>query len=202
MTFSTRWLHSRRAPPSIHDATATTWRYLGLSCISSISPRKKEVMARRGGAYRDIPAVTQLLYFTPHWIVRYLVENSWRRLCVMNRPASKRARQCPTHRGEPRPDFSKSPSRESPGSIRRRQAGHMLHYAFDCSVSSTRRGLRQRDPALIPAGTPLRAEICPRAAQSSPSWRCVQGAGIVAGRFFQSSSWYGRRSSQLQNVAV
>src|ERR1700686_1549306 len=33
-----------------------------------------------------IPAVTQL--FTPHWIVRYLVENSLGRLWLLNRPES------------------------------------------------------------------------------------------------------------------
>ena len=35
----------------------------------------------------NIPAATQL--FTPHWIVRYLVENSLGRLWLLNRPGSK-----------------------------------------------------------------------------------------------------------------
>ena len=35
----------------------------------------------------DIPAATQL--FTPHWIVRYLVENSLGRLWMLNHPASR-----------------------------------------------------------------------------------------------------------------
>lgn len=35
----------------------------------------------------DIPAATQL--FTPHWIVRYLVENSLGRLWMQNRPGSR-----------------------------------------------------------------------------------------------------------------
>lgn len=35
----------------------------------------------------NIPAATQL--FTPHWIVRYLVENSLGRLWMLNRPGSK-----------------------------------------------------------------------------------------------------------------
>lgn len=37
----------------------------------------------------NIPAATQL--FTPHWIVRYLVDNSLGRLWVLNRPGSKLA---------------------------------------------------------------------------------------------------------------
>ena len=37
----------------------------------------------------NIPAATQL--FTPHWIVRYLVENSLGRLWLLNRPDSKLA---------------------------------------------------------------------------------------------------------------
>ena len=35
---------------------------------------------------REIPAATQL--FTPHWIVRYLVENSLGRLWMLNHPKS------------------------------------------------------------------------------------------------------------------
>lgn len=39
-----------------------------------ISEKKLEVMGRNAAVPKqDIPAVTQL--FTPHWIVRYLVEN-------------------------------------------------------------------------------------------------------------------------------
>ena len=60
-----------------------------------ISERKKKVMARKAAVpTEDIPAVTQL--FTPHWIVRYLVENSLGRLWLLNRPASSCARKCRT----------------------------------------------------------------------------------------------------------
>jgi hypothetical protein len=56
-----------------------------------ISERKDEVFAgfkknKKAGA-DEIPAATQL--FTPHWIVRYLVENSLGRLWMLNRPASR-----------------------------------------------------------------------------------------------------------------
>ena len=49
-----------------------------------ISDRKDEVMARKSAVpTEDIPAVTQL--FTPHWIVRYLVENSLGRFPPLRR---------------------------------------------------------------------------------------------------------------------
>ena len=56
-----------------------------------ISERKDEVFAgfkrnQKAGA-DEIPAATQL--FTPHWIVRYLVENSLGRLWMLNHPASR-----------------------------------------------------------------------------------------------------------------
>ena len=56
-----------------------------------ISERKDEVFAgfkknKKAGA-DEIPAATQL--FTPHWIVRYLVENSLGRLWMLNRPSSR-----------------------------------------------------------------------------------------------------------------
>lgn len=56
-----------------------------------ISERKDEVFAgfkknQKAGA-AEIPAATQL--FTPHWIVRYLVENSLGRLWMLNRPSSR-----------------------------------------------------------------------------------------------------------------
>lgn len=53
-----------------------------------ISEKKSAVMARKSAVpTEDIPAVTQL--FTPHWIVRYLVENSLGRLWLLNRPGSR-----------------------------------------------------------------------------------------------------------------
>ncbi|HJR88666.1 MAG TPA: BREX-1 system adenine-specific DNA-methyltransferase PglX [Aeromicrobium sp.] len=56
-----------------------------------ISERKDEVFVgfkknMKAGA-EEIPAATQL--FTPHWIVRYLVENSLGRLWMLNHPSSR-----------------------------------------------------------------------------------------------------------------
>ena len=86
----------------------------------------------------NIPAATQL--FTPHWIVRYLVENSLGRLWLLNRPNSK-IFQNMKDRGEPcyyiepeqpETDFLHIGKPEEikicdPAS----GSGHMLTYAFD-----------------------------------------------------------------------
>ncbi|MCL7414372.1 MAG: BREX-1 system adenine-specific DNA-methyltransferase PglX, partial [ANME-2 cluster archaeon] len=56
-----------------------------------INPRKDRVFADLKKNIKiskeNIPAATQL--FTPHWIVRYLVENSLGRLWMLNRPHSR-----------------------------------------------------------------------------------------------------------------
>ena len=83
-----------------------------------ISERKDEVFAgfkknKKAGA-DEIPAATQL--FTPHWIVRYLVENSLGRLWMLNRPSSRpdRARWTTTSpRSTKRPTSSRSPGPKS-----------------------------------------------------------------------------------------
>jgi type II restriction/modification system DNA methylase subunit YeeA len=80
----------------------------------------------------NIPAATQL--FTPHWIVRYLVENSLGRLWMLNRPASTLIK---------RMNYYIQPSEEQTGFVRINDpteikvcdpacgSGHMLVYAFD-----------------------------------------------------------------------
>ena len=97
-----------------------------------ISERKDEVMGRKSAVPKeDIPAVTQL--FTPHWIVRYLVENSLGRLWMLNRPESRLREQMPYYIvGEPETDFLRI---TRPEEIRVLDpacgSGHMLTYAFD-----------------------------------------------------------------------
>lgn len=80
----------------------------------------------------NIPAATQL--FTPHWIVRYLVENSLGRLWLLNRPSSKLALQM---------DYYIKTEQEEVDFLRINKpeeikicdpacgSGHMLTYAFD-----------------------------------------------------------------------
>lgn len=80
----------------------------------------------------NIPAATQL--FTPHWIVRYLVENSLGRLWLLNRPGSKLAERMDYYIApeEPEADFLRI---SRPEEIRICDpacgSGHMLTYAFD-----------------------------------------------------------------------
>lgn len=80
----------------------------------------------------NIPAATQL--FTPHWIVRYLVENSLGRLWLLNRPDSRLAERMDYYIApeEPETDFLKI---SRPEEIRicdpAAGSGHMLTYAFD-----------------------------------------------------------------------
>ena len=80
----------------------------------------------------NIPAATQL--FTPHWIVRYLVENSLGRLWLLNHPGSKLVLQM---------DYYIKPEQAETDFLRIAKpeeikicdpacgSGHMLTYAFD-----------------------------------------------------------------------
>ncbi|WP_313037539.1 BREX-1 system adenine-specific DNA-methyltransferase PglX [Stutzerimonas nitrititolerans] len=80
----------------------------------------------------NIPAATQL--FTPHWIVRYLVDNSLGRLWLLNRPNSRLAEQIEYYipPEKPESDFLKI---SGPEEIKVCDpacgSGHMLTYAFD-----------------------------------------------------------------------
>ncbi|MFU6973849.1 BREX-1 system adenine-specific DNA-methyltransferase PglX [Pseudomonas aeruginosa] len=80
----------------------------------------------------NIPAATQL--FTPHWIVRYLVDNSLGRLWLLNRPTSKLAEQMAYYipPEKPETDFLRI---NCPQDIKVCDpacgSGHMLTYAFD-----------------------------------------------------------------------
>jgi hypothetical protein len=101
-----------------------------------ISERKDEVFAgfkksKKAGA-DEIPAATQL--FTPHWIVRYLVENSLGRLWMLNRPNSGLADQMDYYIApvDEETDFLKITKPEELKVIDPAcGSGHMLTYAFD-----------------------------------------------------------------------
>ena len=101
-----------------------------------ISEKKDQVFAglkkNQKITAENIPAATQL--FTPHWIVRYLVENSLGRLWLLNRPQSRLAEQMDYYIApeEPETDFLRI---ARPEDIRicdpAAGSGHMLTYAFD-----------------------------------------------------------------------
>jgi type II restriction/modification system DNA methylase subunit YeeA len=100
-----------------------------------ISEKKDQVFAdlkkNKKVTRENIPAATQL--FTPHWIVRYLVENSLGRLWMLNRPNSGLIEQMDYYINpeEPETDFLRI---SSPEEIKICDpacgSGHMLTYAF------------------------------------------------------------------------
>jgi type II restriction/modification system DNA methylase subunit YeeA len=101
-----------------------------------ISEKKSEVFAGLKKNTKitpeNIPAATQL--FTPHWIVRFLVENSLGRLWMLNRPNSNLRERMAYYIAseQPKEDFLRI---SSPEEIKVCDlacgSGHMLTYAFD-----------------------------------------------------------------------
>ena len=101
-----------------------------------ISEKKDEVFEglkkNRKITPENIPAATQL--FTPHWIVRYLVENSLGRLWMLNRPNSRLAEKMAYYikPETPETDFLKiSKPEEIKVCDPACGSGHMLVYSFD-----------------------------------------------------------------------
>ena len=118
-------------PDACEDVEVIGWLYQFY-----ISEKKDEVFEglkkNKKITPESIPAATQL--FTPHWIVRYLVENSLGRLWLLNRPNSKLAGQMDYYIApqEPVTDFLRIAKAEDiklcdPAC----GSGHMLTYAFD-----------------------------------------------------------------------
>ncbi|MBW8002947.1 MAG: BREX-1 system adenine-specific DNA-methyltransferase PglX [Planctomycetes bacterium] len=101
-----------------------------------ISEKKDEVFAELKKNIKispeNIPAATQL--FTPHWIVRYLVENSLGRLWMLNRPESSLVERMDYYI-KPEEAETDSLKISSPEEIKICDpacgSGHMLVYAFD-----------------------------------------------------------------------
>src|SRR5690554_1121072 len=118
-------------PDACEDVEVIGWLYQFY-----ISEKKDQVFAdlkkNKKITPENIPAATQL--FTPHWIVRYLVENSLGRLWMLNRPNSGLIEQMDYYikPEEPETDFLRI---SSPEEIKICDpacgSGHMLTYAFD-----------------------------------------------------------------------
>ena len=118
-------------PDACEDVEVIGWLYQFY-----ISEKKDEVFdglkKNKKITPENIPAATQL--FTPHWIVRYLVENSLGRLWLLNRPGSKLTEQM---------DYYIKPEQAETDFLRISKpeeikicdpacgSGHMLTYAFD-----------------------------------------------------------------------
>lgn len=135
-----------------------------------ISERKDEVFAgfkknKKAGA-DEIPAATQL--FTPHWIVRYLVENSLGRLWMLNSPASQLVDQMQYYIPpvDEETDFLKITSPEEFKVVDPAcGSGHMLTYAFDLlyAIYEEEGYAPAEIPSLILTNNLYGVEIDPRA---------------------------------------
>lgn len=118
-------------PDVCHDVEVIGWLYQFY-----ISEKKDEVFdglkKNKKITPENIPAATQL--FTPHWIVRYLVENSLGRLWMLNRPNSKLIDQMDYYikPETPETDFLRI---SKPEEIKLCDpacgSGHMLTYSYD-----------------------------------------------------------------------
>lgn len=125
------YVREAMTPDVCEDVEVIGWLYQFY-----ISEKKDEVFAglkkNKKITAENIPAATQL--FTPHWIVRYLVENSLGRLWLLNRLNSKLAAKMDYYIApeEPETDFLRI---SRPEDIRICDpacgSGHMLTYAFD-----------------------------------------------------------------------
>jgi len=154
-----------------------------------ISERKDEVIgAKSKVAAQDIPAATQL--FTPHWIVRYMVENSLGRLWLESHPESGLRSKMPYYlespvESPPSPQVWGNQSSQSPpdlgdlgGKLPLQPqdltvcdpacgSGHILVYAFDLLFEIYReQGYLERDiPGLILTHNLFGLDIDERAVQ-------------------------------------
>ena len=125
------YLREAMTPDVCEDVEIIGWLYQFY-----ISKKKDQVFAglkeKQKITTENIPVVTQL--FTPHWIVRYLVENSLGRLWMLNRADSRLAERMDYYIKpvEPETDFLRI---TTPEEIRicdpAAGSGHMLTYAFD-----------------------------------------------------------------------
>ena len=124
-------LNSKIPDEDWHEVEIIGWIYQDY-----IAPKKDKVFADLKKNIKiskeNIPAVTQL--FTPHWIVRYLVENSLGRLWMLNRPESNLVDRMEYYikPEQQETDFLKI---NSPEELKICDpacgSGHMLVYAFD-----------------------------------------------------------------------
>lgn len=155
----------------ISDQDCADVELLGWLYQFYIAEKKEEVMARKKVVpTEDIPAVTQL--FTPHWIVRYLIENSLGRLWLRSRPGSRLKEHMPYYVDDldaqaPKGDLIVAGPEEIKLLDPACGSGHMLTYAFDLLVKIWEEdGYSPTEiPQKIFANNIFGLEICPRAAQ-------------------------------------
>ena len=156
-----------------------------------ISEKKDQVFAglkkNQKITAENIPAATQL--FTPHWIVRYLVENSLGRLWLLNRPGSKLAERMDYYIApeEPETDFLKiSKPEEIKVCDPACGSGHMLTYAFDLLYAIYEEEGYEADkiPALILTNNLTGVEIDDRAGALAAFALAMKAAARLGRRRF------------------
>ena len=186
------------------DAQRANVEVLGWLYQFYISERKDQVMARKSAVPTDdIPAVTQL--FTPHWIVRYLVENSLGRLWLLNHPGSRLREHMPYYiEGDTETEFLRI---SKPEEIRLVDpavgSGHMLTYAFDllARIYEEAGHAPSEIPGLILQNNLQGVEICPRAAQLA-ELALVFKARERSRRFFQPEHFVRPNIVELRDVRL
>lgn len=164
----------------VNDVPAEDWgdvEIVGWIYQYYISERKDEVFARKSTVpAKDIPAATQV--FTPHWIVRYMVENSVGRMWLTAHPESKLRDHMPYYL-EPAKQELKVPAKSGLAASQELTpedltvmdpacgSGHILVYAFDLLYEIYReRGYLEREiPRLILTNNLHGLDIDERAAQ-------------------------------------
>ncbi len=180
------YLREAMTPDVCGDVEVIGWLYQFY-----ISEKKDEVFAGLKKNVKitaeNIPAATQL--FTPHWIVRYLVENSLGRLWLLNRPGSKLAAQMDYYIApeEPETDFLKI---GKPEDIKVCDpacgSGHMLTFAFDLLYAIYEEEGYEADkiPALILANNLTGVEIDDRAGALAAFALAMKAAAKLGRRRF------------------
>ena len=186
----------------IQDSDCDDVEVIGWLYQFYISEEKDTVMSRKSAVTtEDIPAVTQL--FTPHWIVRYLVENSLGRLWLLNRPTSGLKAHMPYYiQGDADKDFLKVTKPEEIKLVDPAVgSGHMLTYAFDLLyLIYEEEGYPASDiPGLILRHNLHGIEICPRAAQLAELALALK-ARKKARRFFQPGAFVRPQITELQEI--
>jgi type II restriction/modification system DNA methylase subunit YeeA len=157
-----------------------------------ILEKKDEVIGAKSKVKaQDIPAATQL--FTPHWIVRYMVENSLGRLWLESHPESKLRDYMPYYLENPNQEEKK----ESFKPLQPKDltvcdpacgSGHILVYAFTLLFLIYReQGYLERDiPELILTHNLYGLDIDERAVQLA-SFAVLMKARAINSRIFRKS---------------
>ena len=187
------------APDTCESVEVIGWLYQFY-----ISEKKDSVMARKSAVpTEDIPAVTQL--FTPHWIVRYLVENSLGRLWLLNNPSSTLREKMPYYiEGEAESDFLKI---GKPEEIKVLDpacgSGHMLTYAFDLlyAIYEEQGYEAPSIPGLILKHNLYGVDICPRAAALA-AFALAMKAREKSRRFFAPDNRVLPNITELQDIRI